>query len=128
MLTKKAVLNQLILNSIPSVLIGGLAMRIYNSPRVTPDMDLVIRTLDIEKIITLMYDHGYYLATSADDENVNVCLSSDFASEWVENSKTGSMSFFCLDERSSMIQVPISSIDITSEVDFLYDVSTKTNW
>ena len=95
MTTKKAALKLLSQNSIPAVLIGGLAMRIYNSPRVTHDMDLVVRSLDIDKIITLMYDRGYYLATYADDDNVTICLHSVEASEWIETSKSGSMSFFC---------------------------------
>ena len=122
-MTKKAALKEFVRNSIPAVLIGGLAMRIYNSPRVTHAMDLAIRTLDIDKIVTFMYESGFYLATYADDESVTVCLHSVEASEWVESSRTGSMSFFCFDRKCDTIKVPISSIDITSEIDFMFDVS-----
>ena len=54
MTKKKSILKRLASESVPMVLIGGLAMRIYNSPRITHDMDLVIRSLDIDKVITVI--------------------------------------------------------------------------
>lgn len=123
MTKKKSILKRLASESVPMVLIGGLAMRIYNSPRITHDMDLVIRSLDIDKVITVMYKMGFHLAVSADEDNVEVCLDSEEASRWVENSKPGSMSFFRLDGEITSKKVSISSIDINSEIDFLYDVS-----
>jgi hypothetical protein len=70
-----------------------------------------------------VYDQGYYLATHADDEDVTICLHSVEASEWVEKSKSGSMSFFRFHQKCDTIKIPISSVDITSEIDFLFDAS-----
>ncbi len=123
MVTKKAILKLLKKESIPAVLIGGLAMRIYNSPRVTHDMDLAIKTIDVDKVIIFMYKHGFYLVMSAGDETVRLCQTGGEASEWVTSERPGSMSFFSFPDPVSSQEMPVSSVDINSEVDFLYDIS-----
>ena len=67
MINKKQLLRDLYENQITAILIGGIALRLYNSPRVTHDLDLAVRTLDIDKIIDLMYGHGYYLIVSVEE-------------------------------------------------------------
>ena len=53
MMDKKRLLRLLYENKITAVLIGGIALRLYNSPRVTHDIDLAVRTLDIKKSLIL---------------------------------------------------------------------------
>lgn len=123
MVTKRTILKTLEQESIPAVLIGGLAMRIYNSPRVTHDMDLAIKTVDVDEVIIFMYKHGFYLVRSAGDETVRLCQTGEEASEWVTSERPGSMSFFSFHGPVSSQEMPISSVDINTEVDFLYDIS-----
>jgi hypothetical protein len=123
MISKKAILKLLSEHDIPAVLIGGLAMRIYNSPRVTHDMDMAVRTLDIDGIIKLMFENGYYLATEADEKKVYFCTAEDEASQWIEDHNPGSMSFFYFEDSLTTPSVPISEVDITTEIDCVYEIS-----
>ena len=75
---QKEILELLADNRILHVLIGGYAMRIYNSPRITHDIDLAIRTLDvdaIEDLLTLKKDRKNKSASDiADIEFLEVLL------------------------------------------------------
>ncbi|MBN1525239.1 MAG: hypothetical protein JW904_12190 [Spirochaetales bacterium] len=50
----------------PFVLIGGTALSVYGSLRVTIDTDIAIRTLDVDHIIAVFYECGYKMVTSVD--------------------------------------------------------------
>ena len=70
-------------NNITCVLIGGLAMRLYNSPRVTNDIDLAVRTLDVDAIIDLMYANGSYMVRGVDDDSFILSLSPEQSADWI---------------------------------------------
>ena len=123
MTSKKQLLRVLIENDVNVILVGGLALRIYNSPRVTHDMDLAIRSLDIDSVIELMYKHGFFMVTSVDENNAYVQIGPKQASEWIDSSGMSSMTFVEVGEQLSGNAVPLTKIDITTQVDFLFDLS-----
>lgn len=90
MVTKKEILRLLVERRIPAVLIGGLALRIYNSPRVTHDMDLAIRSLDTGRVIELMYERGFRLVSAVGERDAELPPSALEASAWVEGSGASS--------------------------------------
>ena len=62
-MTHKELLKLFVTHEIDFVVVGGVALRLYNSPRVTHDIDLAVKSLDLDKIIALMYENSYYLIT-----------------------------------------------------------------
>lgn len=50
------VFEKLLKNKIKFVLIGGTALIGYGSTRVTFDTDIAVKTVDLDKIIELLYD------------------------------------------------------------------------
>jgi len=54
-MTEETLFRQLLDNNIPFILIGGTALAAYDSPRITIDTDIAVKTLDINKIISLFY-------------------------------------------------------------------------
>ncbi len=120
---KKDLLRLLVTNDVLAILIGGLALRIYNSPRVTHDMDLAIRTLDADQVIQLMYRAGYLLVTGVDDQWAYVHQQPQEAVAWLEQSSVASMTFVQVSPRSSGASVPLHCIDITTQVDYLFDLT-----
>ena len=121
MLDKKEVLRLLYSNQIDAVLIGGIAMRLYNSPRVTHDLDLAVRTLDIDKITELMYEYGYYLVTAVENDSAQICLSADEANQWIIDTKSGSTTFIGFEKTQPSAQVALQEIDITTQIDYLFE-------
>jgi hypothetical protein len=122
-MTKKEVLRLLAVNGITSVMVGGLALRMYNSPRVTIDMDLAISPLDIDAALTLMYSHGFLLITGVDKRVALVESSPEAALTWAERTKPGSLTLVQAALSPSQTSIPLDSIDITTEVDFLFDLA-----
>lgn len=123
MADKKQLLRLLYDNDITAILIGGIAMRLYNSPRVTHDLDLAIRTLDIDIVTDLMYEHGYYLVTAVENDSAIVQLSGPEAKEWIRESKSGSASFIGYEQKPGIQGIPLKNIDITTQVDYLFELS-----
>jgi predicted nucleotidyltransferase len=121
-MTKKDVLRLLAGNGISSVMIGGLALRMYNSPRVTHDMDLAISALDIDALVPLMYGSGFLLITSVSDRSIHFQPSPDSALAWAEQSRPESLTFVEARLPPGASTLPTEAIDITTEVDFLFDL------
>ena len=120
---QKEILKLLADNRILYVLIGGYAMRIYNSPRITHDVDLAIRTLDVDAIIDILYGHKFFLAYDAGEDGVLVKKNPGEAKDWVENSKSGSMSFIKIVCEITDNCVFYKDIDPNSQIDFLFELS-----
>ena len=123
MTTKKDILKILYRNDLLFIIIGGIALRMYNSPRVTHDIDLAIRTLDVDKVIEIMYQNNYYLVEKVIEDSAVVALFQEDAAGWVENNKAGSMSFIGFEKQPKAVHVPLKDIDITTQIDFLFELS-----
>ena len=124
-MTHKELLSRLVEEGIEFVVIGGTALRLYNSPRVTHDIDLAVSVLDVDPILALMYRLGYRLITAVGDEYLTTCRTVAEAAAWVEREKPGSMSFVdCPQEEAP--QVPFDRVDVSSQVDFLFELSIPT--
>ena len=123
MLDKKQLLRVLYENQLTAILIGGVAMRLYNSPRVTHDLDLAVRTLDIEKITDLMYGHEYYLVVAVENDSASIQLSATEAKQWINDTKSGSIAFIGLETKPAGPTIPLKDIDITTQVDYLFELS-----
>ena len=81
-MTQKELLKLLSKNKILFVVVGGVAMRLYNSPRVTHDIDLA-RTLDVDDILALLYPCGYFVVTDLNDDGAKLALTTEDAGAWV---------------------------------------------
>ncbi len=121
-MTHKELLELLVKNHIDFVVVGGVAMRLYNSPRVTHDIDIAARTLDLDKIISLMYRNSYYLITGMHEDAVSIALTEDDAESWLERTKAGSISFVMLSVVPQHEKVPMDCIDVSSQVDVLFEL------
>ncbi len=91
-------------------------MRLYNSPRVTHDLDLAVRTLDIDEITDLMYEHDSYLVIAVENDSARIQLSAAEAKEWIIDSKSGSITFIALETKPNAPSIPLKDIDITTQV------------
>ena len=101
---------------------GGVALRLYNSPRVTHDIDLAVKSLDLDKIIALMYENSYYLITRVKADTITITLTADQAGKWVEQTKSGSISFVSLQSEPQQPDVHMQTIDLSSQVDILFEL------
>jgi len=108
---------------IPAVIIGGVALRIHGSPRVTHDLDVAIRSEDVIAVIDLMYSIGSYCARASTSDALRMILTPSAAKEWVEASKSGSMTFVHFDAPLTAADIPFSRIDINTEIDFIFALS-----
>jgi len=120
--SKKDVLRLLHSQEIPVVLVGGLALRIYSSPRVTPDMDLVIRSLDVDRVIEILYANDCRAIRAVDARFAHLHPTPQAASEWVDQSRSGSLTFVQVPAEAGRERVLLREIDITTEVDILFDL------
>jgi hypothetical protein len=120
--TKKELLRNLHDHDIPCVLIGGLALRLYDSPRVTPDMDLAIRATDVDEVIDAMYAAGFALVTAVSSRWAEVQPEADPAREWVEGARRSSLTFVERPEGQTGDRLALEKVDITTQVDFLFDL------
>jgi len=107
------------------IVIGGVAMRLYDSPRVTQDLDLAVRTLDTERILETMYELSYALVVGVDDKSARFAPTRSVARAWVDRENPGSLSFVIAPidmAGDTMIVVEHRIISIESQVDFLYEL------
>jgi len=121
-MTHRELLKLLVENGIEFVVIGGVALRLYNSPRITHDIDIAARTLDLDNIISLMYSHSYYLVTDIQEKTVFIALSSEEAERWVEKTKSGSISFIIPYNTPEHQAIPMDTINVSSQVDILFEL------
>jgi hypothetical protein len=119
--TKREVLGKLFELRILFVVIGGIALRIYNSPRVTHVIDLAIKTTDVDDVIDLMYGCGYFLVTGIEPGTARIALTGEGARKWVSDTKSGSMTFVGFEMERPLEAVPIGTVDINTEIDFLFE-------
>ena len=113
------------------VIIGGVALRLYDSPRVTQDLDLAVRTLDVDTVLEKMYDLGYALVTRVDKAVAHLAPTCAAAERWVNRANPGSLSFVAAppelrsrlesEAAEDSLAVEHSSIHIESQVDFIYE-------
>ena len=121
-MTHKELLKLLAEHDIDFVVVGGVALRLYNSPRVTHDIDLAVKSLDLDKIIALMYENSYYLIRRVKADTITIALTADQAGKWVEQSKSGSLSFVALHSEPQQSDVHMQTVDISSQVDVLFEL------
>jgi len=121
-MTHKELLKLIIEHDIDFVVVGGVALRLYNSPRVTHDIDIAARTLDLDKIIALMYESSYYLITRVKADTITIALTAAKAQQWVEQTKSGSISFVSLQSEPQQPDVHMQAIDLSSQVDILFEL------
>ncbi len=124
-MTHKELLTNLVAEGIEFVVIGGTALRLYNSPRVTHDIDLAVRSLDVDRVVDVMYQLGYRLITAVADASVSVCSTPADARNWIERERPGSVSFIAFAGETTS-EIPIDDIDVASQVDFLFELTIPT--
>ena len=122
MASRKDVLQLLAEHEVPSVLIGGLAMRIYRSPRFTSDMDLAIRSMDVDTVVGLMYVAGFSLVWKLDEKFLYMHPSPEAAAEWVDAAGVSSMTFMHGRARSGAHRLRLRDVKAATQVDFLFDL------
>jgi hypothetical protein len=121
-MTHKELLKLFTTHDIDFVVIGGLALRLYNSPRLTHDIDIAIRTLDVDRVIELMYRNSYLLINDVQDKSLTVALTYREAQEWVGIHNAGSLSFIIPVANPSGLEIPMEKIDLSSQVDVLFEL------
>lgn len=121
-MTQKEILKLLADRDIPFVVIGGVAMRIHNSPRVTHDIDLAVRVLDVDMIIDLLYPRSFFLVTAIQTDSILIKRDPEEAKKWIEKNKAGSASFLQIKSPPKNNTVPFDEIIITSQIDFLFEL------
>lgn len=88
------VLEVLAGNGIPFVIIGGVALNIHGSPRVTFDSDLAIRTIDIDHAIETLISAGLQMVIGVDeDSHPLLTANARTAQEFAEKSRWGFLKF-----------------------------------
>lgn len=122
-MTHKELLQLLVHNNIPFVVVGGTALRLYNSPRITHDIDLSVRAVDIDAVVELMYSHGYFLVTKVEESLCELSLNPAEALAWIEREKAGSASFIRTGFSPENHKVEHRFVDAETQVDFLFELS-----
>jgi hypothetical protein len=119
--THKEVLKLLADSDIPGVVVGGTALRLYGSPRVTHDIDLAVPILEIDTLVELMYVKGYYLVARVNEKTCTVVPGPEEALDWIEREKVGSISLIALTSPPVSSEIPHEQVDITTQVYFLFE-------
>jgi hypothetical protein len=123
MVNRKEILRLLAEQDIPAVLIGGLALRIYGSPRPTRDMDLAIRSLDAGRVVELMYQQRFTLISAAGRTHATIVPREPEAREWAEQADTRSLAFVRTARPGVGGRVPLRELDGSSQVYFYFDLA-----
>ena len=112
--------------NVPAVIVGGIAMRLHESPRVTQDLDLAISSTAIAAAIDALYRNGYVLVVAVSEGGATVIGRVTTARGWVEQNNPGSLTFVGRpagvgDEETH--EVPHEKIRVESQVDLLYELT-----
>lgn len=92
------VFEKLLKNKIEFVLIGGTALIGYGSTRVTFDTDIAVKTIDLDKIIELLYDINLKLVIGVDEKQYPVIAKNlTDALNFIKTSKWGFLKFLSND-------------------------------
>ncbi len=88
------ILDTLTASDIQFVIIGGVALNIHGSPRVTFDSDLAIKTIDIDRVIEVLIAAGLEMVIGV-NENSHPLLTTDTgnAIDFAEKSRWGFLKF-----------------------------------
>ena len=108
-MTQIDLLRRLASSAIELVLIGGVAVRLHGSTRVTQDVDVVARTLDLDRILQIAIRAGYCLVVSVDNAGAEVVTDLGFANRWIESTKPGSLSFVALPKDVGGLEMPVAA-------------------
>jgi hypothetical protein len=122
MIDRRQILERLSDSKILFVIVGGIAMRIYSSPRVTHDVDLAIKTTDADDVIDFMYGCGYFIVIEVRKDSAILGLTPVDAKKWVNDSKNGSMTFVGFRHAPKAESVLLTQIDLGTQVDFLFEL------
>lgn len=102
-------------------------MRLYDSPRVTQDLDLAVKTLDIERIVATLYELGHVLVVEVDERAALSAPDPSAANRWIESDRPGSLTFIAKPATAAnlgdRLRAEHTVIDIQSQVDVLYELS-----
>ena len=113
-------------HQVPAVIVGGIAMRLHGSPRVTQDLDLAIASTATDDALTALYRNGYVLVVAVTQQGATLIGGEAAARKWVERNRPGSLT---LVERPALLRgeeskkVPHHAIRVESQVDLLYDLA-----
>lgn len=113
-------------NGIEAVIIGGVAMRLHRSPRVTQDLDVSVPSMHVDPVMRLMYQHGFVVVTAVTETGAEVAATIDGARQWVESAHPGSITFVARPSTDLGLgpqEVPHEALDVESQVDVLYDLA-----
>jgi len=121
--THKDLLKLLNDNDVEFVVVGGTALRIYNSPRVTHDIDLSIRIMDVDTVVRLMYANSYYLVQSLKPAHCILALTAEKAVAWIDREKVGSTAFIQTRSVPQKTEIANSEVNIASQIDFLFELA-----
>jgi hypothetical protein len=105
----RVLLRRLKKAGVPVVLIGGKAMMVHGSPRVSIECDFAARTTDIDRIIEVLYAAGYRVPRSA--EPLRFSATAAAARAFAERGKVGALNFYLLDKG-----------EIVDQVDFVFEI------
>lgn len=113
-------------HKVPVVIVGGIAMRLHESPRVTQDLDLAIASSATDDALRALYRNGYVLVIAVSDQGATLVGAEAAALEWVRQTAPGSLSFVArpaLLSDEATREVPHERILVESQVDLLYDLT-----
>ncbi len=111
---------------VPSVVIGGIALRLYGSPRVTQDLDLVIRAQDADRVVGSVLQVGYLLVLAVWEDSVEVARTLESARRWIEAESPASLTFVLPKENAPTgrtARLLHDTIRAETQVDILFDLS-----
>jgi hypothetical protein len=69
-----------------------------------------------------MYAHSYYLLTEVEADAVYLSLNERDAGQWIENVKTGSLSFIQPLQTPRQRRVAMEALDLSTQVDVLFEL------
>ena len=85
-------------------------------------MDLAVRALDVEEIVALLYAHGYAAVTSVGSTRAHVLRTPTAATDWIEERHASSVTLVRSGPVQGLGDIPLSQIDITTQVGLLFDL------
>ena len=113
----KQVLKILSNNQVSFVIVGGVALNVHGSNRVTFDSDIVIKTVEIDMVIEILISNGLEMVIGVDKDQYPK-LTSNFreALEFAERSKWGFLKFIGEGlELDVLYEIPVPFIMLYNE-------------
>ena len=122
----RALIDALAAREIEVVIVGSLAVTLYEGPVSSGGVELAVSVLAVDSIIELMYAASFVLIATATDTDVTILTQADAANDWVVAEKPGSLTFVAapagpLAEKER--QVGFEAIRPDTRLSFLYEPS-----